>query len=130
MIEEGFQEAERRDPGHHKRWVAVVDGNAEQLKLLRTTARRHGIALTIVLDLIHVLEYLWKAAYVFHAPGTPAAQRWVSERLLQILRGRAGYVAGGIARSATRRGLRGRKRKAADDCRRYLLRRKPYLRYD
>jgi len=130
VIEEEFQEGERRDPEHKKKWVAVVDGNAEQLRLLHTLARRHGVALTIVLDIIHVVEYLWKAAYVFHAQATPEAEQWVSERLLQILKGRAGYVAGGIARSATRRRIGRTKRKAADNCVRYLLRHKAYLHYD
>ena len=54
----------------------------------------------------------------------------MSERLLQILKGRAGYVAGGIARSATRRRIRRVQRKAADDCVRYLRRHKAYLHYD
>lgn len=130
VIEEAFEDGERRDPEHKKKWVAVVDGNEEQLRHLHTSARRHRVALTIVLDVIHVVEYLWKAAYVFHAQGTPEAEQWVSERLLQILKGRAGYVAGGIARSATRRRIRRAKRKAADDCVRYLLRHKAYLHYD
>ena len=130
VLEEAFQEGERRDPAHQKTWVAVVDGNQEQLHLLRTLARRHRVDLTVVLDIIHVVEYLWKAAYVFHAQATPAAEQWVSERLLQVLEGRAGYVAGGIARSATRRRLRRTTRKAADDCVRYLLRHKAYLHYD
>ena len=130
VIEAAFQEAERHDPAHQKTWVAVVDGNQEQLRLLRTSARRHGVALTIVLDIIHVVEYLWKAAYVFHAQATPEAEQWVSDRLLRVLEGRAGYVAGGIARSATRRRIRRTQRKAADDCVRYLLRHKAYLHYD
>lgn len=130
VIEEEFQEAERRDPEHEKQWVAVVDGNEEQLRLLHRLARRHSVTLTIVLDIIHVVEYLWKAAYVFHAQGTAEAEQWVSERLLHILKGRAGYVAGGIARSATRRCIGRAKRKAADKCVRYLLRHKEYLHYD
>jgi hypothetical protein len=130
VIEEAFQEAARRDPEQQKKWVAVVDGNEEQLRLLRTSARRHNVPLTVVLDIIHVVEYLWKAAYVFHAEGTAEAERWVSERLLQTLKGRAGYVAGGIARSATRRGMERTKRKSADACVRYLLRHKAYLHYD
>ncbi|MGH9670632.1 MAG: ISKra4 family transposase [Terriglobales bacterium] len=130
VLEDAFQEAERRDPERQKTWVAVVDGNKEQLGLLRTLARRHSVALSVVLDIIHVVEYLWKAAYTFHAEATPEAEQWVSERLLQVLKGRAGYVAGGIARSATRRRIPRRQRKAADDCVRYLLRHKAYLHYD
>jgi hypothetical protein len=130
VIEEAFADGERRDPEHEQQWVALVDGNEEQLRCLHAAARRHRVALTIVLDIIHVVEYLWKAAYVFHAQATPEAEQWVSERLLQILKGRAGYVAGGIARSATRRRMRRPKRKAADDCVRYLHRHKAYLHYD
>ena len=33
--------------------------NPTQLKLLHQLANTHGVALTIVLDLVHVLEYLW-----------------------------------------------------------------------
>ena len=39
-------------------------------------------------------------------------------------------MAGGIARSATRRRIRRTQRKAADDCVRYLLRHTAYLHYD
>lgn len=130
VLDEAFKEAQRRDPERKKLWVAVVDGNKEQLRLLRQLARQHGVVLTIVLDIIHVVEYLWKAAYVFHAEASRAAEQWVSERFLEVLKGRAGYVAGGIARSATRRGIPRKERKAADDCVRYLLRHKTYLRYD
>ena len=36
----------------------------------RGRPKRHRVKVTIVLDLIHVLEYLWKAAYVFHPEGS------------------------------------------------------------
>jgi hypothetical protein len=45
--------------------------------------------LTLVLDLIHVLEYLWRAAWALHREGDPQAERWVSARLLELLRGHA-----------------------------------------
>jgi len=80
IIEGAIQEAEQRDPAHDKTWVAVVDGNKEQLRILRKLARRHGVVCTIALDIIHVLECLWKAAYVFHADGSQEAERWVSQR--------------------------------------------------
>ncbi|MDI7268178.1 MAG: hypothetical protein QME96_09310, partial [Myxococcota bacterium] len=85
---------------------------------------------TIVLDVIHVLEYLWKAAFAFHKDGTPEAEAWVSERLLQVLRGKSSDVAAGIRRSATLRELSADKRKPADKCAGYLLKYAPYLRYD
>lgn len=125
-----FAEALRRDPERTKRWVSVVDGNLSQLDSLLAHAERHHVELTVVVDIIHVLEYVWKAAMAFHAEGTPEAEAWVDERFLAILRGRASQVAAGMRRSATLRGLTGTKRKAVDTCAGYLLRYATYLRYD
>jgi hypothetical protein len=60
---------------------------------------------TIQLDVIHIIEYLWRGAYCFSEEGTAEAEVWVSERLLEILRGNSSDVAAGIRRSATLRGL-------------------------
>ena len=130
VIAAAFDEAERRDPEHGKHWVALVDGNRHQLKVLEREAARRGVKLTIVLDIIHVIEYLWKAAHVLFAEDDPEAEAWVTERLGSVLSGRAGAVAGGIRRSATRRGLRAAVRKPLDKCASYLLKYKPYLAYD
>jgi hypothetical protein len=93
-------------------------------------ARKYGIELQVVLDLIHVIEYLWKASFAFNAEGSHRAEQWVTERLLQILKGKCSDVAAGIRRSATLRKLAGEQRRAADDCADYLLKYSPYLRYD
>jgi hypothetical protein len=130
VIEAMFQEALRRDPAGDKRWVALVDGNPSQLAMLKKAAKRHRIQLTIVLDVIHVLEYVWRAAFAMHGEGSPTAQRWVSERLLEILRGRSSDVAAGMRRSATLRGMAASEREAIDDCADYLLKYRRYLRYD
>ncbi len=37
------------------------------------------------LDIIHVIEYLWKAAFIFHSPSSPQAENWVSESWLRSL---------------------------------------------
>ena len=65
---EAFEEAHARDPNGTKRWVVLVDGARHQLELVREAARRIGAEITIVVDFIHVLEYLWKAAYVLLDP--------------------------------------------------------------
>jgi hypothetical protein len=130
VLEEAFGEACKRDPKRRKRWVALVDGNETQLRILKEQGRKHGVELKIVLDVIHVAEYLWKAAHVFNAEATPELEEWVSERLLEILRGRASRVAGGIRRSATRRQMGSREREPADTCADYLLKYKEHLHYD
>jgi len=130
VLRDVFGEATRRDLRRQKRWVALVDGNPTQLKLLRKLAKEFHVELTIVLDVIHVLEYLWKAAWAFHPEREEAAEGWVNERFLEVLRGRASEVAGGIRRSATLRGLKGNNRRAADKSADYLLKYRRYLNYD
>ena len=72
-----FAEADRRDPGHARTWIALVDGDNHQLGLIQAQAAARGITLAIVIDFIHVLEYLWKAAWCFHPPRDPAMEDWV-----------------------------------------------------
>jgi hypothetical protein len=96
VIQDAFDEAMRRDPMQRRRWVVLVDGNKDQLARVRQAARDSGAKITIVLDLVHVLEYLWRAAYAFHPDGTKEAQEWVECRLLAVLNGRSG---GEIAKS-------------------------------
>ena len=95
-----FAEADRRDPGHRRTWIALVDGDNYQLGLFQAAAAARGITLAVVIDFIHVLEYLWKAAGCFHAPRDPAMEDWVTAQALDILHGRAGDVIARIARLA------------------------------
>jgi hypothetical protein len=63
VIDQMFQEALARDPLKKKAWVVLVDGNPVQLALVKKTAKKYGVHVTIVVDLIHVLEYVWKATF-------------------------------------------------------------------
>lgn len=130
VISEVFEEAHRRDPGGEKWAVAVVDGDLKQSELILAEALRRGIKLTLILDIIHALEYLWKASYVFYTEGSREAEQWVSEHLLAILQGRVSLVAAGIRRTATRRQIPQEKRKAADKCADYFLAHKEMMHYD
>lgn len=130
VIEQAFQEAGYRDPACEKTWAALVDGNKSQLRILRRMAKKKGVDLTIIVDIVHVIEYLWDAGRAFCPKSGPELENWVQTRLLNILRGNAGYVAGGMRRSATLRELDAKARKPVDVCARYLLNHSPYLRYD
>lgn len=130
VIGEAFCEALDRNPNQSKRFCALVDGNKTQLSCLKKFARQHQIELTIVLDIIHVIEYLWKAAFVFHADTSKQAEAWVSKRLLLILEGKSSLVAAGMRRSATKRQITDSERKPVDACARYLLNNAAYLKYD
>ncbi len=130
VIEEALAEARHRDPTDKKTWVALVDGNKSQIRILKRLAKKNGLDLTIIVDLIHVIEYLWDAARVFHPAPGPELENWVRHRMLETLRGKAGLMAGGMRRSATLRGLSIKAREPVDVCARYLSNYSPYLRYD
>ncbi len=95
-----FDEAGRRDPGHARTWIALADGDVHQLDCIAAQAAQRGITITIVIDFIHVLEYLWKAAWCFHAPRDPAMEDWVITQGLDILHGRVPAVTARIRQLA------------------------------
>jgi len=128
VIEEMFVEADLRDPEHTHPWVVLVDGNATQIRAIRTSAKKHGVEVTLVLDFIHVTEYLWDAAWCFFKEGDPQAEAWVDERRLRILEGGAVGVAAGMRSSATKQGLQ--KRDGVDKAAAYILGHADMMRYD
>src|SRR5262249_44089610 len=65
VIAQGFAEANRRDPDHRRDWYALVDGNNAQIDAINTEAARHRVRVPILIDFIHVVGYLWKAAGTF-----------------------------------------------------------------
>jgi hypothetical protein len=87
-----LDQAGRRDPGHARPWIALVDGDNHQIDVLRAEAARQDVTITIMIDFIHVLEYLWKAAWCFHPPRDPAMEDWVIAQGLDILHGRVSEV--------------------------------------
>jgi len=106
-----------------------VDGNNHQLDRITTEARRRGVTVAIVVDFIHVLEYLWRAAWCFFTEGDAAAEEWVRGHAMAVLSGRSRSVAAAIRGKATRAGLRPDQRKNADTCADYLINKRPYLDY-
>jgi tetratricopeptide (TPR) repeat protein len=129
VIAEAFTEALRRDPEHNRPWVALVDGANHQINAVRAEAKAHGVTIHIVVDLVHVLEYLWDSAWSFFEEGDTGAEAFVAEKALAVLEGKAGIVAGAIRRKATALRLDASQRKKADECARYLKNKAPYLDY-
>lgn len=129
VIDQIFDEAQRRDPAHARSWIALVDGNNHQIARITAEAHDRGVPITILIDLIHVLEYIWKAAWCFHREGDPSAETWVKDKARAVLAGKATRVAGAIRRQATIAGLKGARRAGADTAATYLTNKAPYLDY-
>ncbi len=125
VMKEVAQEMQRRDPQGIKTRVAVTDGERALQILAEET-----LGVTLILDLLHVLEKLWKAAYVFHAEGSLEAELWVLDRTLRILFGEVSQVVKGIRQSVTKRRLSGAKRKTLCGVANYLHHNRARMRYD
>ena len=130
VIKEMFAEAARRDPKAQKRWVALVDGNLPQIDHLQQLAEEQDIPLIIVVDFIHVAQYVWKAAGALFPDQEVQQDRWTRAHLLEILRAKASLVAAGMRRSATLRNMTTAERQPVDECADYLLHYSPFLQYD
>ena len=74
VINEMFAEALSRDVCKQRTWVALVDGNGPQIAALKAMAKENDVKLTIVMDAIHVLEYLWKASACFYPAASGMCQ--------------------------------------------------------
>ena len=129
VIAEAFAEAHKRDPNRKKRWLVLVDGCPKLARWVRAEAKRLGVVVTMVLDFIHALEYLWRAAHVFFDEGTPAIEAWVMTRLERMLEGKISSVVAGMTRMATMRNLSVKARAPVDKAARYLLKRKGMMGY-
>jgi hypothetical protein len=87
-----FDEAERRDHSHARPWIVLADGANHQIGVITAEAAARDVKVTILIDFIHVIEYLWKAAWCFHPARDPAAEDWVTAQGLAILHGQVTQV--------------------------------------
>lgn len=116
----------QRDPQHDKPLVCLMDGE----KALWEVAGEWLPRAVGILDLFHVLERLWQAAYCFHAERSPEAEAFVTHRLRMLLEGKAGYLIGGLKRLRDEAGLKGGKRRTLNAAIQYLENNREHMKYD
>ena len=130
VIEQGFEEAVRRDPDQRMHWVVLIDGQEELLRQVYAAAKRYKVAITVVQDFVHVLEYLWKAGHALHPEAAEEREGWVMDRAKAVLEGRAQDVAVGLRRAATRKQLSQSERTPVDKAADYIDNNQQRLQYD
>lgn len=77
-----------REGAHLTHRVALTDG----CEALQGRVQQQFPAFTLVLDLIHVVEYLWQAANALLGETNPQRIAWVQARTLLLLQSRADQV--------------------------------------
>lgn len=128
-IHEMFNELDRRDPSRERTAGILIDGEEKQQETIEKEARERGRRIFVILDLIHVLHYLWMAAKAL-STSHALAGLWVLKYAGKLLQGKDAIdVAAGIAQAATLRGLTVEEREPVDKCVEYLRKNASYLRY-
>ncbi len=129
VLSELFEEALRRDPKQCKEWVVLIDGQEYQLHEIQKIALQQRLKITIILDIIHVIEYLWDVAHVFFEESNPSCEEWVESKLLDVLNSRGRRVAGSIRMSAAKRNLSDKQLKKVETAANYLTKNQEYTDY-
>lgn len=129
VIEAGFEEAVRRDPEHRAEWVALVDGDPTQIAYIEKAAQHYEVTVLVILDIIHVVEYLWKAANALFDPEDAKGPVWVADKIERLLQGQASSLVRSLRRTATVKELNLKQREPLDQCITYLANHAPYLNY-
>lgn len=126
FISEVKAEMTRRDPDRRRTWVIVTDGE----RALQRRVASSFTDVTLVLDLLHVMEKLWRVGHALHAEGSPDAVAFVRERADRILHGQVSQVVKGFRSTVTKRGLKGQKAKTITEVANYLYANRERMRYD
>jgi hypothetical protein len=121
-----FDDLNLRNVGVERPVVCLMDGE----RALWEAQRVYFPEAVGVLDLFHVLERLWTAAHCFHPEGSNAAEQFVEDRLRDLLKGRVGYVIGGLRQRLTKHHLSGARRKTLTSVITYLENNREQMRYD
>ncbi|MCX4791763.1 ISKra4 family transposase [Streptomyces sp. NBC_01221] len=130
VVADAFGQADARDPSRLRTWIVLVDGARHQLDLVHAEAARRDIEINILIDFVHVAEYVWTAAHAFHPAGSRDAESWAATHLTTVLAGQAARAADEMLAQADREQLPASRRAAVATCHRYLTGHLDQLHYD
>jgi hypothetical protein len=109
-----------------QKFITLLDGDPKLWNKLPEFFPEDTIG---ILDIIHVTQYVWKAAKVFHK-SPEAIEAFARTRILWILQGRASSVVRGFKHMATARKLRGKREETITTVCGYLSKHLDHMRYD
>lgn len=91
------RDLQKRDPEKGKDIIAIVDAGIGLEAAIREELSLAGEAhrlVAVILDIIHVTEYVWKVANAYKGEKHPRRLAWVEKIIMQILEGRVEEVIG------------------------------------
>ena len=132
VMREVVEDAKRRDPEQKRPWVVVMDGALCLWSAIAAILGGMGIKWVGVLDIIHVVEYLWKVGNSLYGEKTESCEKWVYDHLLAILQGRVGRVVGGLKQTLVKRKncLKKSQKDAIKEVIKYFENHRQWMKYD
>lgn len=116
----------RRNRDYHRPAVCLLDGE-------RALWDKHDEYLPFtlgILDLYHVMEKLWLAAHAWHAEGSDATQKFVTDRLQLLLEGKVNEVIAGLSRRLRTHEVSKEKTQTVQKVIGYFRNNREHMRYD
>jgi len=95
----------KRDPKGEKKLIALLDGDPYLEEMLIKKLKDHNChdrLDALILDIIHVSEYIWDVATALHGEKNPQRIKWVEHKLLALLNSKVGRVIGGLKQTLTK----------------------------
>jgi hypothetical protein len=120
------QRAAQRDGAHIAHRVALTDG----AEALQDQIQAHLVDYTLVLDIIHVNEYLWDAVNALLGETHAGRTDWIRPKLVQLLQGNTMDVITALEEVAATAACTETQRKALLRTSGYYRRNQPHMRYD
>jgi hypothetical protein len=124
LFSELAEQVRHRDPQRKKPLICLMDGQRSLWGMQREWLPRA----TCIVDIFHVTEYLWNAAYCFHREGSRDAEEMVNHYLRMILEGKVTSAVGSLRRKSKQ--LSPAKKKDLEKILAYLKNNREYMHYD
>jgi hypothetical protein len=128
-----MERIKKRDPAGNKQLVVLFDGDPNLDNELYKALEAYGYTGRVdamILDIIHVSEYIWDAAHALYGEKNPARVVWVKEKLLAILHGKVGRVIGGLRQIITKTPLSAGQRTVLEKAITYFDNHRHMMEYD
>ena len=112
--------------GESQRPICLFDG----AHILWDLGEKYFPNAIYILDIIHVLDYLWDAVHVFEKKDSKRAKILTKFYLSMILEGKVGYVIGALRQRISKGKLGKKKRKIVEKAITYYENHREYMHYD
>jgi len=128
VVEQVQADAKKRNPENKRPTIVLVDGSLYLIKIIEAVLQIPNYVL--ILDIIHVLEYLYLAAHALHKENSYESRCYVYDMLKAILEGKVESVIEKLQQVIKKEDLSESNKKAINKTITYLTNHKKMMFYD